>query len=285
MKLLKKLASFVKIEHTLFSLPLLFAGALLACPQGLKALPWERLAWIIVAGTGARSAALALNRLFDRKLDARNPRTASRELPSGALSPRQGWIVFTAGSLLYFLATAKLGLSCLYLSPLPLLVFAIYPLMKRFTWTAHFGVGTGLALAPLGGFIGVTNALPQTSGPWLLAGFTLCWVTGFDVLYACLDEDFDRKEGLYSIPSRFGRSTAMDVSLSLHALALFFLIALQLKFFSSKPLWLWLALIPTAVLLTLEQRFGYSLEQDSPFFKINAWIGVAVFAYIISGVA
>lgn len=285
MKILKKVASFVKIEHTLFSLPMLFAGALLALqPQGLKNLPWISLGWIMVAGTGARTAALALNRLIDRNLDARNPRTLSRELPSRSLTTHHGWAVFGIGCAVYILAAAKLGPTCLVLSPLPLIIFTVYPLMKRFTWTAHFGVGLGLALAPLGGYVGITDALPRQSGPWWLAAFTLAWVAGFDVLYACLDEDFDRKEGLYSVPSRFGRGVAMDLGLMLHALAFFCLASLRWSSFASKPMWIWLALIPAGTLLALEQRSGYSLEKDSAFFKINAWVGVAVFVYVLFGV-
>jgi 4-hydroxybenzoate polyprenyltransferase len=257
---------------------------LLALPKGVQNLPWATLAWIVAAGTGARTAALALNRLIDRELDARNPRTASRELPAKALSLKQAWGIFTLGCAVYVLAAAELGPLCLALSPLPLIVFAAYPLMKRYTWTAHFGVGCGLALAPLGGYIGVADALPTQPGPWWLAAFTLCWVAGFDVLYACLDEAFDRKEGLFSIPARFGRAVALNTGLGLHGLAFLCLAALRWSAFAAKPAWIWVALLPAVALLALEQRYGYSLEKDSPFFKINAWIGVAVFAYIAIGV-
>jgi 4-hydroxybenzoate polyprenyltransferase len=285
MNLLKKLGSFVKIEHSLFSLPLLFAGALLAQDQlHLPGIPWGKWALIVMAGTGARVAALALNRLIDRTIDAKNPRTSGRELPSGSLTPTQGWGMMAMGSAVYLFGAAMLGRTCLVLSPIPLAVFIVYPLMKRFTWLAHIGVGTGLALAPLGGYIGITGALPPSRGAWWLAGFALCWVAGFDVLYSTLDEQFDRKEGLHSISVQFGAPAAQDTALMLHALAFFCLSAMRWASFHSKPAWIWIALVPSAVLLTLEQRSGYHLDQNSAFFKINAWIGVAVLGYVIAGV-
>ena len=287
MNLLKKIGSFIKFEHSLFSLPLLFAGALLAPTQhGLHDLPWLKLGLIVLAGTGARAAALSLNRLLDRKIDAKNPRTASRELVSGALQPSQGWGVMIIGTAVYLFAAQQLGSFCLMLSPIPLAVFTLYPLMKRFTWTAHFGVGLGLALAPLGGYIGVMNALPHRPmlGPVWLAAFTLTWVSGFDILYATMDESFDRKEGLFSIPAKFGVPAAQDTALMLHALAFFCLSAMRWTAFREKGTWLWLALLPAGLLLMLEQRSGYSLDKDSAFFKINAWIGVAVLFYVVAGV-
>jgi 4-hydroxybenzoate polyprenyltransferase len=276
--MLKKAAGFIKLEHTLFSLPLLFAGAALAKPwMGWHGLDWSRLGLIVLAGTGARTTALALNRLFDRAIDARNPRTQIRELPSGKLSVGQGWAIAAAGLLIYLGAAWALGPVLLALSPIPLIVFATYPLMKRFTWAAHFGVGLGLALAPLGGALGYEPSLPIARGPLWLAAFSFCWVSGFDVLYATLDEDFDRQEGLFSIPAKYGRSTAQDMGLVLHGLALLCLggLAQEILVPMAGAL-VWVAFLPAAVLLLLEQRYGYSLEMGSPFFTINAWIGVAV---------
>lgn len=281
--MLKKAAGFIKLEHTLFSLPLLFAGAALSKAwEGWSELDWGRLGLIVLAGTGARTCALALNRLFDRAIDARNPRTAVRELPSGQLSVAQGWAIAGAGLLLYLAAAWALGPLLLVLAPIPLVVFAAYPLMKRFTWTAHFGVGAGLALAPLGGALGYHPELPPHPGALWLAAFTFCWVSGFDILYATLDEAFDRKEGLFSIPSKFGKSTAQDLGLVLHGLALLCLGGLAQDILVPMAGNLaWLLLVPAAVLLLLEQRFGYDLEPGSPFFSVNAWIGVAVAAAVL----
>lgn len=286
MKSAKKISSFIKLEHTLFSLPLLFAGALLhpQAQKGLQNLPWERLGLILLAGIGARTAALALNRLIDRRIDAKNPRTKMRELPSGALTQAQGWAVAASGTVIYLAAAWWLGPFCFKLSPIPLIVFVAYPLMKRFTYLAHFGVGLGLALAPMGAYVGLGDAWPETTAPWWLAGFTLCWVAGFDILYATMDEAFDRKEGLHSIPSRFGSAAAQDASLTLHGLAAFCLVGLRWDAFGHQGHWIWLAMLPALALLAAEQRWGYSLEKDSPFFKINAWIGVAVLGYVLLGV-
>jgi 4-hydroxybenzoate polyprenyltransferase len=284
--MLKKALGFVKIEHTLFSLPLFFAGALLAKPwTGWANVDWLRLALIVVTGAGARTAALAINRLFDARIDARNPRTANRELVTGALNRGQAWAIVGVGLVIYALGAAALGPLCLMLSPIPLAVFVIYPLMKRFTWTCHFGVGLGLALAPLGGALGYHPVWPLEHAVWWLGAFALFWVSGFDVLYALLDEAFDRKEGLYSVPSRFGASTALDLGLMLHGAALLCLGALVHHYFEPRiGLIAWAAMAPAIVLLLLEQKTGYSLEMGSPFFKINAWIGVAVGAAVLVGV-
>jgi 4-hydroxybenzoate polyprenyltransferase len=149
--------------------------------------------------------------------------------------------------------------------------------MKHFTWAAHFGVGLGLALAPLGGALGYTPVLPPPFPVIWLSLFAFCWVSGFDVLYAILDEDFDRRQGLKSVPAVFGRNTAFDLGLVLHGAALLCLVALGYETLvpMAGPL-AWILLLPAAVLLLLEQRYGYSLEPGSPFFTINAWIGVSV---------
>jgi 4-hydroxybenzoate polyprenyltransferase len=279
----KKISGFLKLEHSLFSLPLLFAGAALALKTQGKApwlLPPAVLAWIVLAGTGARTCALALNRLLDARLDARNPRTAGRELPSGKMTSAQGWGIAALGLLLYGLAAWKLGPGCLRLSPIPLAVFVLYPLMKRFTFLAHAGVGMGLALAPLGGYVALAQGFPSTPGPWLLAGFTFCWVAGFDVLYALQDEAFDRREGLHSIPSRFGPKVSRVVSAVLHLTALAFLVGLGRSVFSSGLPTL-LSLVPTALLLGAEHQLGASLEPNAAFFKVNAWIGFCVLFFVL----
>ena len=281
--MLKKISGFLKLEHTLFSLPLLFAGAALSRSwMGWRLIEWGRLGLIVLAGTGARTAALALNRLMDRKLDARNPRTKGRELPSGKLSPAQGWLIAAAGAALYLSCAWLLAPWLLWLSPLPLIVFAVYPLMKRFTWACHFGVGLGLALSPLGGALGYDpHDFPSKPVLWL-ALFTFCWVSGFDVLYAIMDEDFDRSEGLHSVPSEMGTGTAQDLGLVLHGSAILCLGALTAEtLVPHAGHWAWAAMAPAAALLLLEQRLGYSLEPGSPFFAVNAWIGAAVGAAVL----
>ncbi|MGE3523359.1 MAG: UbiA-like polyprenyltransferase, partial [Candidatus Dadabacteria bacterium] len=260
MNSIKNYSNFVKFEHTLFSLPMILAGAFLAW-GGLPNL--KLLLLIILAGTGARTAALAINRILDRKIDALNPRTKDRELPSGKLSLAKASAVTIAGLVLYFAAAYKICDLVLYLSPIPLVVFIIYPLMKRFTWLCHFGVGLGLALAPLGGWVAVTCSLHSIYPGVLLALFTLFWVSGFDIIYATMDEAFDREQGIYSIVARFGRGTALYISSLLHQAAFFSIAFLYFLMFKTIVAGIMVAII--GILLFLEQR--KSANVDLTFFK------------------
>ncbi len=277
MNSIKNYSSFVKFEHTLFSLPMILAGAFLAW-GGLPDL--RLLLLIILAGTGARTAALAINRILDRKIDALNPRTKDRELPSGKLSLTKAYGVTIAGLLLYFAAAYMICDFVLYLSPIPLAVFIIYPLMKRFTWLCHFGVGLGLALAPLGGWVAVTCSLHSIIPAVLLALFTLFWVSGFDIIYATMDEDFDKKSGIYSMVARFGRGTALYVSGLLHQAA-FFSVAF-LYFLMFKTIFAGVMVAVIGILLFLEQR--KSSNVDLAFFKINILVGFSVFLFVLAGI-
>ncbi len=277
MSSIKNYSSFVKFEHTLFSLPMILAGAFLAW-GGLPDL--RLLLFIILAGTGARTAALAINRILDRKIDALNPRTKDRELPSGKLSLGKAYGVTIAGLILYFAAAYMICDFVLYLSPIPLAVFIIYPLMKRFTWLCHFGVGLGLALAPLGGWVAVTCSLQSMLPAVLLALFTLFWVSGFDIIYATMDEDFDRKSGIYSMVARFGRDTALYVSGLLHQAA-FFSVAF-LYFLMFKTIFAGVMVAVIGILLFLEQR--KSSNVDLAFFKINILVGFSVFLFVLAGI-
>lgn len=269
-------ARFVKIEHTVFSLPMLFAGAWL----GAGGFPgWRTLGLVVLAGFGARIVALGLNRIIDRKIDAANPRTQVRELPRGTMALVEAWGVVALGLAAYLLAAALLGPVCLLLSPIPLAVFVVYPYMKRFTPLAHFGVGLGLAVAPLGAWMAVRQTF-DGSGPALLLGaFTLFWVTGFDIIYATLDEAFDRSQGLYSMPSRLGAAGALRVSGVLHLaafLALAGLVVWQLRTTVALVL-----LVVTGILLALEHQKGRDVE--TAFFRINALLGFVVFFLVVAG--
>jgi 4-hydroxybenzoate polyprenyltransferase len=277
MSSIKNYSSFVKFEHTLFSLPMILAGAFLAW-WGLP--DPKLLLLIILAGTGARTAALAINRILDRKIDALNPRTRDRELPSGKLSLTKAYAVTAAGLVLYFAAAYMICDLVLYLSPIPLAVFIIYPLMKRFTWLCHFGVGLGLALAPLGGWVAVTCSLHSMLPAVLLALFTLFWVSGFDIIYATMDEGFDRKSGIYSMVARFGRGTALYISGLLHQAA-FFSVAF-LYFLMFKTIFAGVMVAVIGILLFLEQR--KSANVDLAFFKINILVGFSVFLFVLAGI-
>lgn len=273
---MRVLLSFVKFEHTLFSLPLLFAGAFL----GARGVPGVApLLWILVAGTGARTLAMALNRIFDRSIDARNPRTASRELPSGKMTLAQAWGVAAAGLVLFFVAISQLPPLCLMLSPLPLAIFVVYPLMKRVTALAHFGVGAALAFGPIGAYVAVTNRILPLGAVHLLALFTWLWVAGFDVIYATLDEEFDRREGLRSLPAQLGRRRALAWAAAIHAGAFAALLGLTARFLSGATAWVLLVVV--GGLLLLEHRLAHAV--DLAFFKINLVVGFVVLALVWAG--
>lgn len=278
MRKLVAIARFVKIEHTLFSLPLLFAGVFI----GSRGAPSARtLALAFAAGAGARVWALALNRILDRRIDARNPRTATRELPSGVLSVREGWLVAGLGAALFLASTAALPPPCLALSPVPLSVFALYPLLKRWTSLCHAGVGLALALAPLGGYLAAGGRPIVAPAPIALAAFTLLWVTGFDVIYATLDEAFDRANGIRSLPAALGSGRALQAAGLLHAVAFGALCVAAaeagLRLAVAAP-----GLACTATLLAYEHLRA---RDDVPlaFFKVNAMVGVAVLATFALG--
>lgn len=275
---MKRFFSFVKIEHTLFSLPLIYSGVFLGTGGVMPS--WQTLLLVLTAATGARTVAFALNRIIDRRIDARNPRTAGRELPSGRMTLGESLGVAAAGLALYFGSAALLSEFCLLLSPIPLTIFVVYPTMKRFTPLAHFGVGLGLAMGPLGGWFAVSPSLENLLQPALLSLFTLFWVSGFDIIYATLDEEFDRKESLYSFPSRFGKRIALRYSAVFHAVA--FLLLVVLYWMSQFSLLALPLLVVTGVLLFLEQKKAEDVELA--FFRINAIAGIAVFAMITVGV-
>ena len=275
---MRKFFSFVKIEHTLFSLPLIYSGVFLASKDVAPSV--GLLILVLTAATGARTVAFALNRIIDRRIDGMNPRTASRDLPSGRLTLTEALGVLFAGLALYFGSAYLLSNFCFYMSPIPLAVFVIYPTMKRYTPLAHFGVGLGLAMGPLGGWFAVSPSFDNLFAPALLSLFTLLWVAGFDIIYATLDEEFDRKVSLYSFPARFGKERALRYSGYLHILA--FLILVGLFFYSVLSLVALPLLLLTGFLLYFEQKKSGDVELA--FFKINAVAGFSVFSMILIGV-
>ena len=211
-------ARLIKIEHTLFSLPVALSGMMLADPWP----PTRDLLLVLVAMFGARTAAMAMNRWVDRDLDALNPRTKDREIPAGRVSTRETLILAGLGFTLYTIAAFALSPWCGYLSPIPAVVFVIYPYLKRWTWLCHAGIGTALGLSPLGGFLAVTKTLPAAvahpnfPAAVTVAVFTVFWVGCFDIYYTLLDLAFDRAHGIYSIPARFGPGAAVVVALVGH---------------------------------------------------------------------
>lgn len=271
-------AAFIKVEHTLFSLPMLLAGAVLAS-GGWPA--WRALGWAVIAGIGARTLAMALNRLIDRRLDDANPRTRDRELPSGQMSVAEGWAIAGVGLAIYLVACVSLPPLCLWLSPIPVAVFVAYPYLKRVTPLAHFGVGLALALAPLGAHVAVTGTLDAAAPALLLALFTLLWVAGFDIIYSTLDESFDRVAGLHSLPCRFGRVVALRISALTHMVAVGALLVLYFGYLGGGVSASLLAAV--AILLAVEQRLADRVSLA--FFQINIGVGFVVLAFVMAGIA
>ncbi|MFQ5790688.1 MAG: 4-hydroxybenzoate octaprenyltransferase [Acidobacteriota bacterium] len=267
---------FIKIEHTLFSFPLLLSGALLARNHPLTL---RTFVLILLAGTGARMAALALNRILDRSMDRENPRTAGRELPQGAIGVDEAWLVTLIGTIIYLVAAYLISPRCLLLAPLPLAVFVVYPLLKRFTMWSHLGVGLGLSMAPLGAWYAVSLTFGQMFPALILALFTFFWVSGFDIIYATLDEEHDRKAGLRSLPACLGRPKALSVSMGLHVAAFLCLSFLYWREFEGVVAALFL--LVAGGLLYLEHRKAEDVELA--FFKVNAALGFIVLAFVFSG--
>ena len=210
----KALLEMIKFGHTIFALPFALIGAFLA-KRGVP--DTGTFGWIILAMVGARTAAMGFNRIADRKFDAANPRTADRAIPAGAVRLEEAWAMVFLSTLLYFVACYQLNPLTLKLSPFALGLTFLYSLTKRFTWLCHAVLGVALAFSPLGGWVAVKGNLFDF--PVVLSLGVLFWVAGFDTVYACLDADFDRQAGLYSLPSRFGREKAFKLAVFFHALA------------------------------------------------------------------
>ena len=212
-----RMCNLVKVEHTLFSLPLLFAGAWIG--SGYRWPGGRVLLLIAMAGLGARALGMAMNRILDRHLDQLNPRTLGRDLPAGRLTLVQGWCVAVAGLVVYLAACMALGPVCLKLSPLPAAVLIGYSLLKRFTPLCHFGIGLTLAFGPLGAYVAVTGKTEMTPVIMLLSLFTFCWISASDILYALQDIESDRETGVHSIPVSTGPVRARWIAGGVHLIA------------------------------------------------------------------
>jgi 4-hydroxybenzoate polyprenyltransferase len=274
----RRFVSLVKLEHTVFALPYAYAGAVLAENDvpGLR-----RLLWITVAMVGARSLAMSLNRLIDAGIDARNPRTARRELPAGLLSPVQV-AGFAAASLVVFLvAVWQLPPITHVLWPIPVAGFVVYPYLKRFTWTCHLFLGAVDGLAPVGGWVAVTGTVDWQ--PFLLGGAVALWIGGFDIIYATMDLDVDRREGLHSIPRRFGIGRALLATRAAHAGSVALLVWLGLEL-SLGPFY-WLGLAVVAGLLAYENSIVSEDDLsrvDMAFLQMNGVIAIVFLAGVLA---
>ncbi len=266
-------ASFVRISHSVFALPFALAGAMLAARRVPPTT--DRVMWIIVAMVAARSAAMGFNRLVDARFDALNPRTASREIPSGKMSPLEA-AAFVAVSAMVFVGAAwALGPVCFALSPVALAIVFWYSLAKRYTWSAQAFLGVAMAVAPMGGWLAAGGRGGEE--PWLLALAIATWVAGFDVLYACQDLEFDRAHGLQSIPQRFGVPSALWISRGLH-LATVVCLAGVAWIVPLGPIYL-AGVAGVAALLVYEQSLvsATDLSRVKLAFDLNGYVGILYF--------
>lgn len=221
---IKKILRFTKAEHTVFSLPLLFSGAWIGAGH-----TWPKLStmlWLLMAGAGARTLGMAANRILDRHIDARNPRTKNRELPTGALSLKAALGTAFVGLAMYEIACVMLGPLIVLLSPVPAIVLIGYSLLKRFTPLCHFGIGLAMGLAPLGAYTAVTLCLAPNLEIILIFLFSFFWISGFDIIYALLDTDFDKAHRVHSMPAALGPKGAEIVAAGCHITALSALVVL-----------------------------------------------------------
>lgn len=271
---LRVYASFVRFSHSLFALPFALVGALLA--TRVVDWDWRRLIWIMVAMVTARSAAMGFNRLVDARFDARNPRTAMRELPQGRMSRAEAVGFVVVASLGFVASTVPLGPLCLALAPVALAIVFWYSLAKRFTAYTQVFLGLAMAVAPVGGWL----AAGGRGGwePWLLAVAIGTWVGGFDVLYACQDVEVDRREGLRSIPVRFGIAQSLLISRVMHVLAVASLAALGMV--ADLGVIYAAGVAGVAVLLAYEQSLvsAQDLSQVKFAFDLNGWVGIVFLA-------
>lgn len=265
----------IKFPHTVFALPFAFTGAVLAA-DGMPS--WDKVLWITLAMVGARSGAMGMNRLLDADIDAKNPRTRDRAIPAGLLTKAQVGAFSAASFALLVFSAYMLNPLCLMLSPVAIFVVSFYSLTKRFTWAAHLVLGVSLALAPIGAWAAIRGTIEL---PAVVLGIAvLSWVAGFDIFYALQDMDFDRKEGLHSIPSKLGLTGSLWVSRLLH------LVTVAGLLYITGPLglnYIYVIGVGLAAGMLLHEhlmlRGGDLSKLDAAFFNMNGYISVTVFVF------
>jgi len=274
----------IRFSHTVFALP--FALASVALAWRSHQVNFRSLLWILVAMVCARSAAMAFNRLVDRRFDALNPRTQNWELPRGIVKVWEAVILTVVSSGLFVYAAHQLNFTCFMLSPVALGIVFLYSLTKRFTWTSHLFLGLALSLAPMGAWLAVSGSsldLRELTTPFFLSMAVIFWLAGFDVIYSLQDHEFDREQGLYSIPVRFGVAGALWFSSLFHGLTVVFLAAVGLSAQMGVIYWFGFAII--AIILFWEHRLVTSTDLsriNRAFFDFNAYVSVG---YLVSTVA
>ena len=280
--LLVRYLNFVKLPHTLFALPFALVGATLASYE--RPVTWRALGWIVVAFTTVRFAAMGFNRIVDRDIDARNPRTARRELPAGTLTLRQAAVAVLVASLVFVWAAWQLNPICGWLSPLALGWVLAYSYTKRFTRWSHIVLGVSLSIAPVGGYLAIAGRWSDPA--WVLvvlAAAVASWVAGFDSLYALQDETFDVAQGLHSIPVAFGAERAVRISQVLHAITVMSLVAVG---WGTGAGWLYGAGVVVAASLLFYEHSLVKPDDlrrlDAAFFTMNGVISIAFFVFVLA---
>ncbi len=280
MKQLRVLLDNIKFEHTIFALPFAYLGMALAA-RGLPTL--EQFIWITIAMASARTLAMSLNRLIDRELDARNPRTMNRPLPRGTISARAVIAISVAAFALFEIAAWQLNALCFALSPLALIFLVGYHYTKRFTWLSHWVLGFTDGIAAAGGWVAVRASFDPLA---LLLWFAVTlWIGGFDLIYACQDIEIDRREGLQSVPARFGIATALALARVNHAITVIALAAVGIV--AQLGFAFWIGLVVVALLLAYENAIVKPDDLSRlnlAFFNVNGYISVIVFVSALFGI-
>jgi 4-hydroxybenzoate polyprenyltransferase len=287
MPLLKKIgnyASLIRFSHTVFALPFALASVALAWPS--HPVTVRIFLWILVAMIGARSAAMSFNRLADRRFDALNPRTQNWELPQGKIKVWEACLLTVAASLIFLYAAYQLNLVCFILSPLALAIIFFYSLTKRFTWASHLFLGLALSLAPMGAWLAVSGSpidLTELFIPFFLGLGVLFWLAGFDIIYSLQDHVFDRKQGLHSIPVRFGVARALQLSTFFHLCTVFFLALVGVT--AQMGVVYWLGFGAITVVLFWEHRIVKPNDLSRigrAFFDFNAYVSIGYLLAIVA---
>ena len=276
----RRVSSLVKLEHTVFALPFAYVGMLLAVGELPGAQDWL---WVTIAMVGARTLAMGLNRLIDAELDARNPRTASRELPAGTLSRTQVLGLCALALALFLVAVFQFDPLVRWLWPVPVALFVVYPYLKRVTWLCHTWLGVALGLAPVGAWVAVTGELPWQA--WALGGAVALWVAGFDLFYSLFDAEHDRAQGLHSWAVRFGER-GVFLGARIHHLGTVGLLAAA-GLGLDVGLGYWFGVAAVAVLLAYEHslvRPGDLRRLDAAFFTVNGVISIVFLAFVLADV-
>lgn len=275
-------ASFVKLPHTVFALPFALVGVVLATER--SPLTGWMLVWIIVAFTSARFAAMGFNRIADRHIDARNPRTAARELPAGTMAVSEAVASVVCASIVFVLAAWRLNALCALLAPVALGWVFLYSYTKRFTRWSHLVLGLGLSIAPVGGYLAVTA---RWSEPWwmlcALALAVMTWSAGFDILYALQDVTFDRENSLHSVPAAFGEARALVIARVLHVTTIAFLAAAGMAF--NAGWWYGTGVAVSAALLVYEHSLVSPKDLtklDAAFFRMNGVISIVFLVFVLA---